>query len=78
MRAPCKGCQDRRVGCHGECEKYQTFRAENQKRLEQRQKELDTLVPSNVHYNASRNRFENRPGGINRRERIKVKGRVKG
>jgi len=78
MKAPCKGCQDRRIGCHGDCEKYREFHAENRKRLEQHQKELDTLVPSTVRYNASRNRFENRPGGINKRQRIKVKGRLNG
>ena len=25
--APCKDCPDRQMGCHGQCEKYQTYRA---------------------------------------------------
>lgn len=25
--APCKGCEERRPGCHGECDLYKTFRA---------------------------------------------------
>ena len=25
--APCKDCADRMMGCHGRCEKYQSFRA---------------------------------------------------
>lgn len=25
---PCKGCQDRYVGCHSECDKYKEWRAE--------------------------------------------------
>ena len=23
--APCKGCEDRHIGCHSKCEKYATF-----------------------------------------------------
>lgn len=26
--APCKGCNDRKVGCHSNCKKYEEFRAE--------------------------------------------------
>ncbi len=25
--APCKGCTDRHVGCHGECIKYKVFQS---------------------------------------------------
>lgn len=39
MMPPCGGCPDRSVGCHGTCEKYQTFNAEREliraKRAEQ-------------------------------------------
>ena len=24
-QSPCKDCEDREVGCHGKCEKYQRF-----------------------------------------------------
>jgi len=30
MRPPCGGCQDRAVGCHGSCERYQAFDAERE------------------------------------------------
>jgi hypothetical protein len=23
--APCKGCQERQIGCHGKCEKYAEY-----------------------------------------------------
>lgn len=26
VTAPCKGCQDRHLGCHGTCEKYQEYK----------------------------------------------------
>lgn len=26
--APCKGCTERRPGCHGSCEKYRQWKAE--------------------------------------------------
>lgn len=29
MNAPCKGCQDRALGCHGCCERYRAFTARN-------------------------------------------------
>ena len=27
MKAPCKNCQHRSIGCHGKCDKYAQFRA---------------------------------------------------
>lgn len=30
MNAPCKGCQDRQVGCHSTCEKYLAYQAERE------------------------------------------------
>ena len=29
--APCKGCIDRKVGCHGKCEKYTAWSNSRQK-----------------------------------------------
>lgn len=41
VKAPCKGCGERHVGCHSTCEKYLIFKAESDKlredRLKQRQ-----------------------------------------
>lgn len=34
--SPCKGCERRQVGCHGECEDYQIFRADIQKNKKKR------------------------------------------
>lgn len=27
-KCPCKGCNDRKVGCHEQCEKYKSWRHE--------------------------------------------------
>ena len=31
VKPPCKGCDNRHLGCHGECEEYKTFTDENEK-----------------------------------------------
>lgn len=31
MVNPCKGCEDRNVGCHGRCEKYKQWRVKYDK-----------------------------------------------
>lgn len=36
--SPCYGCEDRHVGCHAECEKYQAW-AERQERLREEDQE---------------------------------------
>ena len=28
MKPPCKGCEDRAVGCRGNCERYKQYKAE--------------------------------------------------
>lgn len=28
MTPPCKGCEDRAVGCHSSCERYKQYKAE--------------------------------------------------
>lgn len=35
MKAPCKDCNKRYVGCHGRCEKYQEYYKANQQRLDE-------------------------------------------
>ena len=32
MNSPCLDCENRRVGCHSECEDYKVFAAENEAR----------------------------------------------
>ena len=33
-KAPCKDCQDRRLGCHSECKDYKQWKAEHERRRE--------------------------------------------
>ena len=66
-RPPCKDCEDRKVGCHAECEKYRTYK-------ETRTKECIWLIntnrsqvkPSTCRYRKSSGRYEaparRRPG----------------
>ena len=46
MKCPCRGCEDRKLGCHGFCKRYQAFRDEREeisrKRYEE-QKARDTM-----------------------------------
>lgn len=39
--APCRGCQDRHVGCHGGCERYREYREERDRRLAERRIRAD-------------------------------------
>ena len=45
LETPCFGCNDRAIGCHGECEKYKKFKADGledwKKRREAYYKERD-------------------------------------
>lgn len=41
MKAPCKDCEKRYVGCHGRCEKYLEFKKANDERLKQKSLEID-------------------------------------
>ena len=48
--APCKGCEERTLGCHAKCEEYIEYRKRLDEILEERQKvrmlnEADTLRP---------------------------------
>lgn len=45
-KAPCENCPDRRVGCHGTCEKYIAFQTAQLERTEKRRadKELQYLL----------------------------------
>ena len=41
MKAPCKDCENRYVGCHGRCEKYLEFKKANDERLKQKSLKID-------------------------------------
>lgn len=32
MKAPCKDCEDREIGCHEKCDRYQAYRQEIEER----------------------------------------------
>lgn len=42
MIAPCYGCKDREIGCHGKCGPYQAYQAENE--LKKKKKREDYPV----------------------------------
>ena len=33
MKCPCKGCTDRKLGCHGMCRKYQEWKKEHDDKM---------------------------------------------
>ena len=39
MNYPCKGCQDRQIGCHANCQKYQAAQEEAKKAKAEKMKE---------------------------------------
>ena len=44
IKAPCKGCMDRVLGCHDNCEKYQEYKAKNDAARKVRQQEQDVTI----------------------------------
>lgn len=38
-KCPCRGCPDRTITCHGVCRKYQEWKAEHEKALEEMRKQ---------------------------------------
>lgn len=32
LKAPCKDCEERYLGCHGKCNKYKAFKESNEER----------------------------------------------
>lgn len=58
MISPCKGCEKRHPGCHGECDAYKTWSEANYKRLHP-DKGLDRGVRANRH-SMNLERFRNR------------------
>lgn len=52
MVGPCKDCPDRHLACHDHCEKYQAYKAKNNKRLEEQhiQGAIDGARAENTRY----------------------------
>lgn len=48
--SPCKECEEREVGCHGRCEKYQAYRSELDKvtQVIREQKEAEAVTDGYV------------------------------
>ncbi len=40
LSAPCKGCKERKVGCHDDCPLYQAYRKDNEARKELQKKQM--------------------------------------
>ena len=38
MNPPCKNCSDRRIGCHGSCERYREYKSERDRLLDEQHK----------------------------------------
>ena len=36
----CKNCKDRRLGCHGKCEKYNAYRVEKEREKDARRRDI--------------------------------------
>lgn len=43
MSVPCYGCESRKVGCHAVCPSYTTWRAEQNKHLEEKHKAMEAV-----------------------------------
>ena len=50
LSGPCKGCEDRFVGCHSQCEKYREFRnkCDEQLEIKNKQKALEYDLTSYI------------------------------
>lgn len=44
VTAPCRGCPDRHLGCHGICEKYQDYLKKHAEELAAQQPSKDAYI----------------------------------
>ena len=65
LKAPCHKCEDRHVGCHGSCERYKAYDAQQDiiraKRLERMEEEnamRDTSRKVWNHWHKTKNRMK--------------------
>lgn len=57
MDCKCKGCTERHVGCHSECENYITFKEKLEQQNKQIKKEqMKHNLVSNINWNTKRSR----------------------
>ena len=47
MKAPCKDCPDREVGCHSSCARYKKYQAEKEA---ERRKRMEDHIVNEVRY----------------------------
>ena len=64
MKPPCKGCEERFVGCHGRCEQYIQYR-KSQDRIKAAKK-LENIIGTGQQWPTTRLRFENAGRNKNR------------
>ena len=48
---PCKGCEERELGCHGKCEKYKVYR---ETLMADRKKRIEVYAPEQMYENYCR------------------------
>jgi len=57
MNAPCHGCPDRHVGCHGTCERYKEYSEERQRIRAERQDSYQLYVTNDAKDKAYRKKL---------------------
>lgn len=60
--APCKGCEERTVGCHGGCEKYQAFHQEREQEIRNRDEMMSSYYMAAERAKRRREQFRRREG----------------
>lgn len=59
----CKNCTERHAGCHGKCEKYQEFRRERDRQLEENLKQKKIVDALRVYTRRRHKKVERRNNG---------------
>ena len=67
LNAPCKGCQDRKAGCHGKCGKYREWRAEIDRIAEKRRREQEANEVAAISVRRVKQYHWNRKGRVRKK-----------
>lgn len=60
MRNPCKGCEDREVGCHADCKRYADWKVEKDRLREERSEYLEKSFARAIWPESKRKRLTGR------------------
>lgn len=76
MNSPCKNCNDRKIGCHSTCDKYELYSQERQLIREGRYKqEEQDLVARDAKIRIRRSRFTRKDKDVSGRRNVHQTGR---